>query len=262
MELSTIVGLVMAIASILISIFMDHGTIASLINPSAALLIVGGTVGVMILSSTFDDVKRLPKIIGRAFKKSTDDRTALINELVQLAEKSRREGLLSLDESVKDLSHPFLRMGVQTVVDGTDPEETRLILESQLGELEYRHERGIAMLEAGGGYAPTMGIIGTVMGLVHVLGNLSNVGTLGTSIATAFLATFYGIATANVFWLPVAGKLKVLHHAEVVYSQVIIEGVLALQSGMNPRLLRQRLQTQEGIADLNEVSGMASEARL
>jgi chemotaxis protein MotA len=160
-----------------------------------------------------------------------------------MAEKARREGLLSLEEETQTLSDPFLRKGISLVVDGTDPELVKDILESDLDAMEARHSRQAGLYMTMGGFAPTLGIIGTVMGLVHVLENLSDPGTLGPAISSAFIATFYGVSSANLVFLPIGNKLKRISHDEVHARTMLIEGVISIQAGDNPRVVEEKLRT-------------------
>jgi chemotaxis protein MotA len=161
--------------------------------------------------------------------------------LVSLAEQARREGLLALDAKVAEIDDDFTRKGLQLVVDGSDPDLVREVLEAEIEGMEARHAKGSGMFEKAGGFAPTIGIIGTVMGLVHVLENLSAPSTLGPSISSAFLATLLGVASANVVFLPVAYRLKALSAAEVELRMVTIEGILSVQAGDNPRIVSEKL---------------------
>ncbi len=241
-ELGVVVGLVVALASVLISNAIEGGTVGSLINPSAMLLILGGTVGATMVSVGLKNFLSLPGLLARVIKQPQGDPRQMMETLISFAQKARREGLLALEEDVQQLPDRFMAKGLQMVVDGADTEMVETILMTEVELTEKHLMAGAGILETAGGYAPTMGIIGTVMGLIHVLSNLENPNELGPAIAVAFLATFWGIATANLFWLPVAGKLKVLAREEAELRTLVVEGILSIQKGDSPAILREKLE--------------------
>jgi chemotaxis protein MotA len=183
----------------------------------------------------------MPTLILKTILPPKQEIPEAIELLVTMTEKARRDGLLALEEDSKKIADKFLQRGVMLVVDGVDPAQVRTILEIDVHHMQERHGMGIKFFNAAGGFAPTMGIIGTVMGLITVLKNLSDPSSLGKSIAGAFLATLWGILTANIIWLPLAAKLAYNSEEEVAYRHLIIEGLLALQAGENPRVLREKL---------------------
>ncbi len=242
MDVTTGLGLVAAVAALIVSVFMEGGSLQSLLNPSALVIILGGTLGATVMSYSPRELARVPALLGQVFFSRDPAFGEVIDTLVGYAEKARREGLLVLQEYVHQEDDPFLVRGLNLVIDGADPEMVRSILETDLAvrEREYLTEAGI--FETAGGYAPTMGIIGTVMGLVHVLGNLQDTSKLGPAIAVAFLATFYGIASANLVWLPMAAKLKLRARKSVAEKELMLEGILSIQAGENPRMVREKLE--------------------
>lgn len=242
MDLSVILGLLLAIGAILGANLLEGGSVAALVNPSAALLVIGGTLGATFVSHNLEDILAIPQQLARAFRRERMDPNDVTEQLVGLAQKARREGLLALEASIPQSGDPFLARGLQLVVDGADPDMVRGLLETELALTERRGHGAAAVFETAGGYAPTMGIIGTVMGLVHVLGNLTNADNLGPAIAVAFLATFYGIATANVIWLPLASKLKARNAELVALRELQFEGILSIQQGDNPSMVREKLK--------------------
>jgi chemotaxis protein MotA len=239
MDLATLIGLAIGIGGLLGGFILEGGQPASLIGPTAALIVVGGTVGAAMIGHTVDDLKNLPKLFVRATKSPPDKRHELLQEMVDIAEMARRDGLLALEN--RQLDDPFLKRAVMLVIDGTDPETTRDILMMDIEAMEARHERGYGFFNAMGGYSPTMGIIGTVMGLIFVLGNLENPDELGHSIAVAFIATLYGVFLANIVYLPIGAKLKLRSKQEVAERTMVVEGTLAIQAGDNPRVLKEKL---------------------
>lgn len=236
-----VVGLALAVAAILGADVIDGGSLSALLNPSAALLVIGGTIGATAISNQLTDMLALPKLILAAFRPPKTDLASEIERLVELALKARRNGLLSLEEDIAQIDDPFLSRGLQMVVDGADADTIRGVLQTEMALRQRTASRQASLFEAAGGFAPTMGIIGTVMGLIHVLANLQNASKLGPAIATAFLATFYGISTANVFWLPMGNKMKQNNRTGAVRAEVVLEGVLSIQAGDNPSAVRDKL---------------------
>jgi chemotaxis protein MotA len=239
----TAIGIAVAIVSLLLAVVMEGGNPMGLLNIPALLIIVGGTGGVSIASTRMEMVSKIPKLYGIAIKGSQLEPRKAVGQMVGLAEKARREGLLSLENELEELDDDYTKKGVQLVVDGTDSELVTTILQSEIDGMSQRHAEGAKMFATAGGFAPTLGIIGTVLSLVHVLENLSNPGTLGHSIAGAFLATLYGVGSANLVFLPVANKLKELSAEEANYRNMLLDAVLAIQAGENPRMLGERLET-------------------
>ncbi|MHB8158390.1 MAG: flagellar motor protein [Desulfocucumaceae bacterium] len=241
MDLPLVLGLLFAFLSLIGGFLWDGGEVGALIKPSAALIVFGGTLGATAISFSLNEIKNIPKLFKIALIPKEQEPAQVIDLIVSLADEARREGLLYLENRLDDITDQFLRKGVQLVVDGTDPELVRSIMEVELYAIEERHHTGSSIFETAGGYAPTMGIIGTVMGLVHVLGNMSDPESLGPSIATAFMATLYGIGSANILWLPLGSKLANLNKKESNLRMLMIEGIVSLQAGYNPILIRERL---------------------
>jgi chemotaxis protein MotA len=194
-----------------------------------------------MVSFPFKTITTLPKLFLVAILGSKIEPAGAIEALSKMSDKARREGLLALEEESKKIDDSFLKKGVMLVVDGVDPAQVRKILELEIEHMQERHAQGSGFMNAAGGFAPTMGIIGTVMGLVNVLKELDDPGKLGESIAAAFLATLWGILSANLIWIPLANKLKVKSEEEAAYRHLLLEGILALQSGENPRLVKEKL---------------------
>jgi chemotaxis protein MotA len=210
-------------------------------NIPAMLIVFGGTFGATLAGTTIDQIKKIPALYKKAIKPDKPDMSAQLETLVGFAERARREGLLALDDEVAELDDAFTKKGLQLVVDGTDPELVREILENEIDGMTARHHAAAQPFEKAGGLAPTMGIIGTVMGLVNVLQNLSDPASLGPSISVAFIATLYGVAMANVVLLPVATKLKMLSAEEQELRNMTLEGILSIQAGDNPRVVADKL---------------------
>lgn len=242
MDLTTIVGLVLGIASLLTAFVMEGGSPAALFGLSAGIIVFGGTIGAVVISTPSSQLRSVVALLRLAFTGKDNDPLARIEVLVELATVARREGILSLEERIESYEDEFLRNGARLVIDGVDPELARSIMETELSFIESRHEVGAGIFEAAGGFSPTMGIIGTVMGLIHVLGNLSDVAKLGPLIATAFIATLYGVGSANLIWLPIANKLKARSGQEMLLLEITLEGILSIQAGENPTILGQKLR--------------------
>jgi chemotaxis protein MotA len=221
---------------------MEGGELKAFVNAPAMVVVFGGTFGAALISFPGATVSRLPAMLLRCFVHRAPARLEVARTLVRLSERARREGLLALEEELEGIENPLLRRGITLVIDGTDPELVRGVLESVMDVEHHEAEGEIAVLEAMGGYAPTMGIIGTVMGLVHVLGSLSDPTKLGSAIAVAFIATFFGVASANLLWLPMASKLKKQTQAEQFLEDMILAGISSIQAGENPRILQERLE--------------------
>ncbi|MFD0696286.1 flagellar motor protein [Paenibacillus sp. GCM10027628] len=241
MDLTTVLGLVLGLAGLIGGYMWDGGHIGSLIIPSAMLIVFGGTFGAVAVSFPGSILTKIPKALSIAFKQEKRDSASTINEIVDMATVARREGVLALEQRAQEHPNPFLKDGLLMVVDGTDPELTRQILELEMDAIEHQVDHMAKIFEAGGGYAPTMGIIGTVMGLIHVLGNLENPSTLGPAIAVAFTATLYGVMSANLIYLPISSKIKLRGKEMISEMELMLEGILALQAGENPQLIKKKL---------------------
>ncbi len=242
MNITTVLGLLMGFGALAGGLLMEGGDLVSFVKPSAALIVFGGTFGATLISHPGATVSKLPKMIGRTFFSKSPRAVQVSETLVALSERARREGLLALEEEMPKLENPLLRKGVMLVVDGTDPELVRSVLLSDMSVRERELESDAGLLEAMGGFAPTMGIIGTVMGLVNVLSKMNDPTHLGEAIAVAFIATFYGVGSANLIWLPLGTKLKKLAETGQLLDEMILEGLASIQSGENPRILQERLQ--------------------
>lgn len=241
MDLAAIIGLLIALVSLLVAFALEGGGLGMLVVPTAFLIVIGGTIGVTIVSFPTEDLKRTPYFFKRVFVDKPLDYHNVLELLVTFADKARREGFLSLESQLEAVENKFMLRGLQMVIDGTSPEVTKDVLEAEIEAYENSEKVGAEIFMAAGGFAPTMGIVGTVMGMVNVLSNLSSPDELGASIAVAFLATLYGIASANVFWIPFGTKIKIKTQKEAHLMEMILEGILSIQVGENPRVLREKL---------------------
>jgi len=243
MKASSAIGLGVAFLGLFLGPTMEGSNVMAIINPSAMLIVLCGTLGATIAGASFEAIKGIPKLYMLALNAPVHDLNAKVTELVGYAESARRDGLLALDEVTATIEDPFTKKGLQLVVDGTDPELVADILHTEVAAMKKRHAMMSSPFDKAGGYAPTMGIIGTVFGLIHVLAHLDAPETLGPSISSAFIATLIGVASANVIYLPIATRLKGISSDEVHARQLVIEGILAIQAGDNPRVVQEKLIT-------------------
>lgn len=241
----------------------EGGIISALLSPTSAVIIFGGTIAAVCTSFPINEVKKVGKMLKVAFKKEKGNMLELIAYFKNIAFKTRKEGLLSIEELISgnDID-PFVKKGLQMVVDGVEPQSVKSALELSVELLEERHEVGISIFEAAGGYAPTMGITGTVLGLVNVLADMADTSTLGEKISKAFIATLYGIGTANLLWLPIASKLKRINASEIMEKSLVIEAILCIQEGVNPNTLEEKLKgflDKKQLVDYEKMSGSEQE---
>jgi chemotaxis protein MotA len=241
MKASSAIGLVVGCVTIALGATMEGSNVMAVLNPAALLIVLGGTFGAVMAGTSFESIKNIPVLYKKIFSAERPDLNGRVTELVSYAEKARRDGLLALDEQLSEVADPYTRKGLQLVVDGTDPELVADVLESENDAMRKRHAAAVQPFDKAGGYAPTMGIIGTVFGLVHVLSNLDAPETLGPSISAAFIATLVGVATANCIYLPVSARLKQLSAEELHFRNMTLEGILAIQAGDNPRVVAEKL---------------------
>ncbi|MEA4827221.1 MAG: flagellar motor protein [Clostridium sp.] len=243
MDISTVLFLIISFGSMIIAFVLEGGHLAGLLVGTAAMIVFGGTIGAVGVSFPMNTLKRIPGALKVAFKGQKRDQLSLMKYFIEVARKTRQNGLLSLESDLNDPNmDSFIKTGLQAVVDGSEPETVKSILNLDAEVTSLRHKGSIAVFEAAGGYGPTMGIIGTVMGLVHVLSNLSDPNSLGPKIAVAFIATLYGVSSANLLWLPIASKLKVLNMEELREKELIIEAISCIQAGINPNTIGEKLK--------------------
>lgn len=243
MKAATAIGIAAGIGGLLFASMMEGTQPMAFFNIPALIIVLVGTGAATLASVGMDTMKTIPALYKLAFGPPELDMRGRVELIVSLAEQARREGLLALDQQLSEIDDDFTRKGLQLVVDGTDPELVREILDAEIDGMTTRHAAGATAFEKAGGYAPTMGIIGTVMGLVHVLQNLSDPSSLGPAISTAFIATLLGVGAANVIFLPVAARLRALSSAEAELRILTLEGILAVQAGDNPRVVGDKLRS-------------------
>lgn len=235
-------GFALAIVGMVYVVIAAGSSPSALWDPSSFVLVFGGTVGVTMLSIPAGDVMAALKVLPRGFGGSDAKYEEIIALFVELAEQARREGLLSLEERIGRIDNPFIRKGMQLLVDGTDPNVIRDMLELDISQLEARHARRYGVLETMGAYAPTMGMLGTVTGIVFTLANLTTPDQIGAQVSLAFITTLYGALFANFLFLPLGGRLKRISKIEVSERELALEGMMAVQAGDNPQIVRQKLE--------------------
>jgi chemotaxis protein MotA len=242
MDVLSLIGIVLAFVAILGGNYLEGGHVGALVNGPAALIVIGGTLGAAFLQAPVHVLKRSGVVIRWIFLPPKIDLPAGIARVVSWSMTARKEGLLGL-ESVADLERDdYARKGLQLLVDGAEPEAIRSILEVDLYTQEGRDIQAAKVFESMGGYAPTIGIIGAVMGLIHVMGNLADPSKLGSGIAVAFVATIYGVGFANLLLLPIASKIKAVALRQSRYREMLLEGILSIAEGENPRSIELKLQ--------------------
>jgi chemotaxis protein MotA len=238
---STVAGILLAATGILAGLILEGGKIAQIIQPTAAMIVFGGTIGAVMIQFPLPVVIGAFKGLVHVFLDRGQDPGKLITELVGYANRARKEGIVSLDKQLEAIQDPFLKKTLMLAIDGTEPQELRKMMELELDNQEERGEKLSQVFESAGGFAPTIGIIGAVLGLIQVMQHLENITEVGKGIAVAFVATIYGVGSANILFLPWAGKLKIKFREEQVLREMTLEGVVSILEGMNPRMLETKL---------------------
>ena len=242
MDILSVVGALIAIGAILGGNALEGGHLSGLMNGPAAVIVIGGTLGAVILQTPRSTFFHAFKIIRWVLFPPTTDVDGKIQKVIEWSLTARKEGLLGLEAITDGETDPFAKKGLQLLIDGGEPETIRSILEVELLTQEEKDIQAAKIFDAMGGYAPTIGIIGAVMGLIHVMGNLADLSKLGSGIATAFVATIYGVGLANLLFLPVAAKLKTAIKAQSGQREMIVEGLIAIADGENPRTIEMKLE--------------------
>lgn len=242
MDMVSIAGLAIGILAILLGQLLEGGHLGALIQPTAFLIVIGGTTGAVMLQSPWRTFVKGVKMVRWVFRPPDLHLANLVAELVNWGGIARKEGLLALENRMSMTSDPFLRKGLQLLVDGVEPERMREVLEVEISAWEADLKQSSRIWESAGGYAPTVGILGAVMGLIHVMENLSDPARLGAGIAVAFVATIYGVGSANLVFLPIAKKLQAVIMRHVVMREMVVDGLQCIAHGDNPRIIQSRLE--------------------
>lgn len=246
-DVTALLGVTLAVGLVLFGHGLEGGRLESLLQEAAALIVFGGTIGAVLVSFPFREVREACTSLRHLVVDDGQPAEELITVIGRFATKARKEGLLSLEDDCDRLSDPFLRKGLTLAIDGTNSTTLRTMLEHEIATLEEIEEAPARVFDAAGGYAPTVGILGAVLGLINVMENLTNPGNLGAGIAVAFVATVYGVGSANLIFLPIASRLRARAHRNAQRREVVLEGIMAIQEGLNPRLIDQKLRGLLGI---------------
>ncbi len=236
-------GAAVALGAIFLSMIMDGNSVGPLIGPSSFVIVMGGAFGAALMTIQTSEVARIFKAMIYALTGKPPAKKDIIDILGPLADVARREGMLALEGKLEEIEDSFIKLGVQQLVDGADAEQVAEVLQIDIGALDERHKFGINFWSAAGGYAPTFGMVGTVIGLINMLGNLSDPAQLGAGMSTALLTTLYGVLLSNVVFLPISGRLDAMNKIELGARDVALDGILSIQAGVSTRLLVERLQT-------------------
>jgi chemotaxis protein MotA len=240
-DLATVAGLLLALGGILGGLIMEGGKMLDVAQISAAIIVFGGTLGAVMVTTPVDSLWAAFKSLPQLFLFRSPSPEAVIEEILGYAGKARKQGIVSLEHDAESVEDPFLRKALNLAVDGTDLTLMRKIMELELDLLERKEEGAAKVFESAGGYAPTIGIIGAVLGLIQVMKNLANIDEVGRGIAVAFVATVYGVGSANIFFLPAATKLRARTQQTVQSRELMLDGILSMAEGMNPKLIRTKL---------------------
>jgi chemotaxis protein MotA len=238
---ATLGGLVLAIGGILLGLWLEGGNIGQVLQPTAAMIVFGGTLGAVLIQYPLPMALNAFRRLAQVFVEPEQNAQTMIEILVRYANQARREGIISLDKELANIREPFLRRALMLAVDGTEPQELRKIMELELDNKEEQEEKIPQLFESAGGFAPTIGIIGAVLGLIQVMQHLDKIDEVGKGIAVAFVATLYGVGAANLILLPASGKLKIRIRDEQIIREMTIEGVVSILEGMNPHILEAKL---------------------
>jgi chemotaxis protein MotA len=242
MDLATIIGLVMGLGAVFGGAALEGLHMGALVQPTAALIVLGGTAAATCISFPMSTLMTAVKDLRKVFLPPKEDPEAVIKNIINYAAKARRNGLISLEQEAQTVKDSFTKKGISLVVDGIDPQKLRETMEIELGSFEEHGKGSAEVFESAGGFAPTIGIIGAVLGLIHVMNNLSDPSKLGGGIAVAFVATIYGLMIANLFCIPFGTKLKHRLKEELLQKEMVIEGLIAIQNGENPHFIEQKLR--------------------
>jgi chemotaxis protein MotA len=239
---SSVGGIFLAVCGILLGLILEGGNLGQVLQPTAAMIVFGGTIGAIMLQFPLSTVLAAFRSLVRVFFERKRDGQAIIREIVGYAQKARKEGIVSLDRELEKINDPFLKKSLMLAIDGTEPQELRKMMELELQNRMEQEDKIPMVFEAAGGFSPTIGIIGAVLGLIQVMQHLDKMDEVGRGIAVAFVATIYGVGAANIFFLPSAGKLKIRVREEQMAREMMLEGVVSILEGLNPRMVETKLQ--------------------
>lgn len=238
---ASVAGVILAVGGILTGLLLEGGNVRQILQPTAAIIVFGGTLGAVLLQFPLTIILLAFRKLGSVFVNPKHDHEVTIRRLVEYAQKARRNGIVSLDAELAEIEDPFLKKSLMLAVDGTEPQELRKIMELEIDNQAEHEEPVPQVFEAAGGFAPTIGIIGAVLGLIQVMQHLDKIDEVGKGIAVAFVATIYGVASSNLLYLPIAGKMKLRMRQDQIAREMTLEGVASILEGMNPRMLEIKL---------------------
>ena len=241
MDMATVVGLAVGIGGIVGGLILEGGSVREIAAPTALLIVLGGTLGAVMITTPVTALRAGTRSLASVFFEKVQDPASIIDKLVEYSGTARKNGIVALEQAAERAPDPFLRKALNLAVDGTDLQELRNMMELEIAVEEHRSESEVKIFECAGGYAPTIGIIGAVMGLIQVMKDLADIEKVGHGIATAFVATIYGVAFANLFFLPVAGKIRSRALQKTQMRELMLEGVVGIVEGLNPKLIRSKL---------------------
>jgi len=262
MNKTTVVGLLIALAGLVAGMYLKGVAFSALLVPAAYCIILGGTAGAVAIATPGEKLKNLPKLFGIIFgAPKTADKEKIIQTIYDLSVLSRKEGILALESKQDEVDNPFLKTGIKLIVDGTHNEDIVKLMEAEIDAMEERHASNAQIFAQAGTYAPTLGVLGAVMGLIAALGEMNDSEKLGHAIASAFIATLLGIFTGYVIWNPFANKLRQVSKIEVRTKLLILEGILGVQEGLNPELIKERMTAQLETSERAKFDNGPSEAK-
>jgi len=242
MDVATIIGVVLGFGAILLGQRLEGGSLHSIVQETAAIIVIGGTFGACLVQFPLSAFVASMKAVVKAFSEPKVKNREIIEEIIRFANKARRQGIISLENETEKVADPFLKKALNMAVDGIEPKALRETMEMEMTSMEEEGEHTVKFWEAAGGYSPTIGILGAVLGLIHVMENLTDPSKLGGGIAVAFVATVYGVGLANLVYLPLSGKLKIRNRSEMIAKEIILVGVISILEGENPRLIEEKLK--------------------
>jgi chemotaxis protein MotA len=243
LEITTIFGLIFGFASIVICILWGGASLMAYVDPASIFIVFGGVIASTVVSYPLSTLKGLIKVMSLAFKKQDIDLTRDIDMMIDVANIARREGILALEETVNEMEDPFFKKGIMLIIDGSEQELVRGIMETELAFIKDRHSGSQGVLLQMSSFSPAYGMIGTLVGLINMLGSLTDMDSLGPNMAIALVTTFYGVILANLVFTPFAKKLKSIGDDEILRKELLLEGMLSIQDGENPRLIREKLNS-------------------